>query len=214
MNDTAEPEPEPPAAAKAALRARLRRLRREAHARDPDAGDALAARFPLKLLTRFGPVVAGYWPIGSEIDPRPLMALLRREGAQLTLPWVEADDTLSFRALPADIALDEGSHALALALEDAPRLTPTLILLPLVGFDAHGTRLGQGKAHYDRALAALRREGRAFACGLAFDAQEADRLPREPHDQPLDWLVTPTRNLPLMLTRASAPDTPQGSGGK
>lgn len=196
-------DPDPPdPSAKAALRARLRAVRREAHARDPDAGEALAARFAIKLLTRFGPVVAGYWPIGSEIDPRPLMDRLAGEGASLALPRVESAGAMSFRAWQPGEALDPGPLNLPQPAASAPELTPTLVLVPLIGFDAAGTRLGQGRGHYDRALARLRAQGRAFACGLAFDAQEAEALPREAHDQPLDWLVTPTRNLPLMLARA------------
>ena len=76
---------------KNALRASLKELREELSARDPDAGEALAERFPEKLLQRFGPVVAAYWPIGSEIDPRPLIARLRSLGATIALPRVEAD---------------------------------------------------------------------------------------------------------------------------
>ncbi|MBY0448462.1 MAG: 5-formyltetrahydrofolate cyclo-ligase, partial [Hyphomonadaceae bacterium] len=56
-------------------------------------------------------------------------------------------------------------------------------------FDRSGGRLGQGGGHYDRVLAQLKPSG-ALAIGLAFAAQELPAIPREAHDQALDWVVT------------------------
>ena len=73
-----------------------------------------------------------------------------------------------------------------------PRGTPvpadamTLFVVPGVGFDRTGRRLGQGGGYYDRVLAACKRP----AVGLAFSVQVVDELPVEPHDHPIDWLVT------------------------
>ena len=190
-----------PAETKAALRGQLKLLREELAARDPDAGETLAARFPEKLFQRFGPVVAGYWPIGSEIDSRPLMQRLAGMGAEIALPRVEADG-LSFRRLSAESGLVRAGFGIMEPGSDALELRPTLILLPLLGFDAAGNRLGYGKGHYDRAIADLRAEGRAFLCGLAHDEQRVTSIPSEPHDVALDWVVTPSGNLPLFLARA------------
>jgi 5-formyltetrahydrofolate cyclo-ligase len=62
--------------------------------------------------------------------------------------------------------------------------------VPLVGFTASGERLGQGGGHYDRWLA--EHPGR-LTIGLAWDAQLCPALPSEPHDEPLDAVITPTR---------------------
>lgn len=187
---------------KNALRASLKELREELSARDPDAGEALAERFPERLLQRFGPVVAAYWPIGSEIDPRPLIARLRSLGATIALPRVEADG-LTFRIFEDAVDLEPARFGLMEPTEDAVAVRPTLILVPLLGFDGAGNRLGYGQGHYDRAVENLRADGRVFLCGLAFDNQRVEELPAEAHDQPLDWIVTPTGNLPLFLARAS-----------
>lgn len=64
------------------------------------------------------------------------------------------------------------------------------MFVPCVGFTADGGRLGQGAGHYDRWLAA---HPSAVAIGLAWDCQLVDELPTEPHDHPLDAVVTPTR---------------------
>jgi 5-formyltetrahydrofolate cyclo-ligase len=67
---------------------------------------------------------------------------------------------------------------------------PDLLLVPLLGFDRRGYRVGYGGGFYDRTLQALRAVGRVRAVGLAYAGQEAEAVPTEPVDQPLDALVT------------------------
>ena len=195
---------------KNALRAELKVLREELAARAPDAGDAIAAKFPMKLLERYGPIVAGYWPIGSEIDPRPLMEKLASAGARLALPRLEPDGTMAFRAWQPLDDLEKRAFGLSEPHDTAPPVHPTLVLMPLLAFDKVGTRIGYGKGHYDRALSGLREEGRVFACGLGFYGQMLDDLPAEPHDQPLDWAVTERGSVPIFMMRnfggGAAPD--------
>jgi 5-formyltetrahydrofolate cyclo-ligase len=63
-----------------------------------------------------------------------------------------------------------------------------MVIMPLLGFDAAGTRLGYGGGHYDRTLATLEPAPRLV--GVAFAAQELAHIPRAPHDRPLDAVVT------------------------
>ena len=72
-------------------------------------------------------------------------------------------------------------------------MTPDLIIVPLLAFDAAGGRLGQGGGYYDRTLEALRAVDSIppiAAVGLAYAGQEMDNLPMKPHDQPLDGVLT------------------------
>lgn len=198
---------------KPTLRADLKTLREELHARDPDAGETLAAKFPMKLLDRYGPIVSGYWPIGSEIDPRPLMQKLAQAGAKLALPRIDEDGTMSFRLWYERDPLEQGAFGLLEPPHSAPRAQPTLILMPLLAFDKVGNRIGYGKGHYDRALASLRADGRIFACGLGFHGQMMDELPAEPHDQPLDWAVTERGSVPIFMMRNFGNNDDGGAGG-
>lgn len=198
---------------KSALRIELKTLREEAHARDPDAGETLADKFPMKLLERYGPIISGYLPIGSEIDPMPLLARLAGQGATITLPRIDEDGQMSFRLWNEGDALESGNFGLRQPLDDAPRALPTLLLVPLLAFDKLGNRLGYGRGHYDKALEELRAEGRVFACGLAFYAQMLDDLPVEPHDQPLDWAMTERGSVPIFMMRAFANDDGDDNGG-
>ena len=72
----------------------------------------------------------------------------------------------------------------------APRAHPDLVIVPLLGFDRRGRRLGQGGGTYDRTLANLRASGRVFVLGLAYSVQETDEIPWEPHDERLDAILT------------------------
>jgi 5-formyltetrahydrofolate cyclo-ligase len=67
---------------------------------------------------------------------------------------------------------------------------PEIVIVPLVAFDAHGGRLGYGGGFYDRTLDLLRSRRGTLAIGFAFAAQEAQNLPLEATDQPLDMIVT------------------------
>ncbi len=189
-------------AEKQTLRAEMKVMRDELSARDPDAGEALADKFPLKLFERYGPTVAVYLPIGSEIDPRPLMGKLTEAGANLALPCVQDDGSMIYRAYRRGDMLEKRPFGLLEPNSEVPEVNPTLVLTPLLAFDRSGNRLGYGKGHYDRALTRLRDQGRVFVCGLAFFGQEVDAVPSEAHDIPLDWVMTERGSIPLFMMRA------------
>lgn len=188
---------------KAMLRTRLIRRRATLADADPNAGQRLADRFPVKLFERFGPIVSAYLPIGSEIDPTPLIMKLAGHGAQLALPRLNESGEMAFHSWAPGAPLQKGPFGLQQPLAETPRVRPGLVLAPLLGFDARGTRLGYGKGFYDRTLSKLRDSGRVFICGLAFADQECVVLPAESHDAALDWVITETGSLPLFLGRAA-----------
>lgn len=175
---------------KLALRARMRAVRRRLAQADPQAAERAAGHLPLERLPAFA-VFAGYHPMGAEMDPAPVIRRLLRTGALLALPAVEAVDApLSFREWderdpPARDAIGAPSPP-----RDAPILSPTLIVAPLLAFDARGGRLGQGGGYYDRTLANLRAARPVFVLGLAYAGQEIEQVPVDRHDQRLDAILT------------------------
>ena len=194
-------EPNPDMARKDALRAAAFARRREAHA-------AAAARVPAanaRLLTLIaeGPaprMVAGYMPIRTEMDPRPALEGLAAQGAPLCLPVVTGKARpLIFRRWAPGEALVDGAFGAAIPADTAPEVAPDLLILPLVGFDRSGGRLGYGGGFYDRTLEALRAAAPAAspvrAIGFAYAAQEAEALPQEATDQPMDAMVTEAETL-------------------
>jgi 5-formyltetrahydrofolate cyclo-ligase len=66
-----------------------------------------------------------------------------------------------------------------------------------VGVDRQGNRIGQGAGHYDRALQSLRADGSPRTIGLAWDVQLVESVPADPWDQPLDYVITPSRTIEI-----------------
>jgi 5-formyltetrahydrofolate cyclo-ligase len=174
---------------KSALRADAKRVRASAFAANPHAAHELAASFLRSVAP--GRRVAGYMPIGSEIDPGPLLALLAAEGVELALPVVrDSTRVLEFRAWRPGDALEPGAFGTQHPTLDSPVVRPDMVLVPLLAFDRRGHRLGYGGGFYDATLASLRADRPITAVGCAFAAQRVDALPDIATDQLLDWIVT------------------------
>lgn len=136
-----------------------------------------------------GGVVAGFWPIRDEVDPRPLMMAFRAAGFQLCLPVVRGND-LVFRRLERDSVLEPAGFGSMAPGPDAEVVTPNVVLVPLSAFDARCNRIGYGKGFYDRALGALEKLTKPVAIGVAFGVQEVEEVPMEPHDRRLHGILT------------------------
>ena len=138
-----------------------------------------------------GTIVSGYLPIRSEIDPRPFLDVLRNRGAQLCLPVVMNKTTIVFREMVRGAELEDCGFGTKGPGPDARELDPQVLIMPLSVFDRKGGRIGYGAGHYDRAIARLIAKGiRPRLHGFAFSCQEVDEVPVEPHDQPLDGVIT------------------------
>lgn len=175
---------------KAAAREEAGRLRLRAQDELGPAPET-ATRHLLSALTRFkGRVIAGYLPIGTEIDPRPAMESLS-EVAEICLPVVTTKGTpLSFRRWTPGSALIEHKFGTMIPAEDVP-MTPEALIVPLLAFDRLGHRLGYGGGYYDRTISDLRARGaRIRAFGFAYGLQEMAALPVEPFDARLDAVIT------------------------
>jgi 5-formyltetrahydrofolate cyclo-ligase len=191
---------------KADLRRDMMALRRNIRAKN-EAASRVAGLMQGVLARLARPqIIAGYFPIGDELDCRPTLERFRAAGMRLCLPVVvRFRERLAFRRWAPGDALAQGPFGTSHPLPAAPAVTPDVVLVPLLAFDRTGHRLGYGAGYYDRTLAALRREGAVLAIGLAFDGQEVASLPTDPNDQPLDMVVTDRRVLtmnrsPLLLS--------------
>ena len=150
-----------------------------------------AAAIPIQLEIRPGTIVAGYSPINSEIDPFPLMRALEKRGAELALPViVKRDHPLIFRSWSPDEGLVRGSYGIFQPSSDAPDVDPDIVLVPLAAFDKAGHRIGYGRGYYDRTLHELRAMKKITVIGIAFAVQEIEIVPRLPHDEQLDCVLT------------------------
>ena len=156
------------------------------------AADALRDRLLADAPWRPGAVVAGYWPMGAEMDVRPLLGALAGAGWRCALPVVTArDKPLEFRTWSPGDRLVPGGFGTSVPSLDRPSAAPSLLLVPLLAFDARGFRLGYGGGYYDRTIAAMRADGDAvLAIGIAYAQQEMEAVPVEEFDQRLDGVAT------------------------
>ncbi|WP_328288453.1 5-formyltetrahydrofolate cyclo-ligase [Paracoccus lichenicola] len=150
-------------------------------------GDALTRHLAAALAPHRGKILAGYWPMRGEPDPRPAMAA---HDGPVCLPVVPGKAVpLVFRRWDGE-ALVPGPFGTSHPPDSQPVLRPDVLIVPLAGFDRGGNRIGYGGGYYDRTLQLLRETGDATAIGLAFAVQELPAIPADPFDQPLDLIVT------------------------
>ena len=185
-------------------RPQLRRMLRTARraltpSEQRQAAQGLYRQLAQHPLFRRAKHIALYLPTDGEIDPRLLLRAAQRRGKATYLPVLSAwprtkmvfqrvrhGDTLlpnRFRILEPRINAHRQRHVWAL----------NLVLLPLVGFDDVGGRLGMGGGFYDRSLAYLARRKKWRAptlLGLAHECQKVERLAQASWDVPLAGTVT------------------------
>ena len=200
-----------PVAAKTALRVFLRNQRKQLAREHPQADWMIAevARAPLAALfpDPTGKVAALYHGLGSEVSPRILADQMREAGWTLALPAVEDAEAgrMVFRQWDPDQPLTHDAIGLRAPPATQPVLEPDLVMTPLLAFQRDGTRLGQGGGYYDRAIEALRSRKRVVVLGLAYSGQQVETLPREPHDQRLDAILTEKEYMAVNDMGRSAP---------
>ncbi|MEA2860810.1 MAG: 5-formyltetrahydrofolate cyclo-ligase [Methylobacteriaceae bacterium] len=135
-------------------------------------------------------VAAAYWPIRGEADPLPLLKGLAAAGLTTALPIVAGrGKPLIFRGWSPGDPLADGPFGLREPAPQSPPVEPDLLFVPLAAFDRAGHRVGYGAGYYDATLATLAAK-RPLAIGLAFATQEVARVPAEPHDHPLAFVIT------------------------
>jgi 5-formyltetrahydrofolate cyclo-ligase len=151
--------------------------------------------------------VGFYWPYKGEYDSRPLARLLQARGVRLALPVVvERARPVAFRAWWPGMRMRPGIWDIPVP-DEGDWVRPEALLVPLLGFDLRGYRLGYGGGYYDRTLAAARPTS-PRAIGVGFEIGRLETIHPQPHDVPMDLIVTERQ-----VFRGPAPMTAtEGSG--
>jgi 5-formyltetrahydrofolate cyclo-ligase len=157
-----------------------------------------------------GGLIGFYWPIRSEIGLHPLVRRLVEQGAGAALPVVvEKGRPLEFHAWRPGDRLDRGFWNIPVPAERL-LVRPTVLLVPLVGFDAQGYRLGYGGGYYDRTLAAMTPRPRAI--GVGYELGRLETIHPQPHDIPMDAVVTEAGAAETPARQHAGPRGPAGPG--
>jgi 5-formyltetrahydrofolate cyclo-ligase len=141
-------------------------------------------------------VLGVYMPIRSEVDPLPIIDWAFARSFEVALPAIGDDDVMVFRRYRHGDALVRSRFGTQKPPDAADEIDPHVVVVPIIGFDRTGMRLGHGRGYYDRALAALAARGRRpIQVGVAFSVQEVASIPAEGHDIPMDYIVTERETL-------------------
>jgi 5-formyltetrahydrofolate cyclo-ligase len=177
---------------KAELRRSAASVRLAAHTSGgADAAAALARHGMEVLAERRFTSVAGYWPIRSEIDVRPLMAALAESGRDVLLPVVvQVGHKLVFRRWHPGMELEPGPFGTVHPSAACPTIDPDVVLVPMLAFDGQHRRLGYGAGHFDVTLGGLRARKHLLAIGVGYAAQRVDEVPTDGGDEPVDLVLT------------------------
>jgi 5-formyltetrahydrofolate cyclo-ligase len=138
-----------------------------------------------------GTIVSAYWPLRGEPDLRPWLADQHAQGLICVLPVVvQKGEPLQFRRWSPGCAMEKGFWNIPVPADPAT-FTPQLLIAPVVGFDRQCYRLGYGGGYFDRTLALLQMQGRAFhVAGIGYSAAEIASIQPLEHDIALQAIVT------------------------
>lgn len=169
------------------LRKLLRKKRQEITAEQKQVLDAEIGRQLLAWCQQNQPASLGvYWPIQAEPDLRHYYQQLQDSGLRLALPLVTGKDmALSFLDWQAGDAMAVDSYGIAIPAHGRLVSQPPVLIIPCLGWNAAGYRLGYGGGFYDRTLAA---SPRPVAIGIAYACTEAE-FASEPHDIAMDFII-------------------------
>ena len=135
-----------------------------------------------------GGCVGFYWPFKGELDLRDLVCGHIENGAKAALPVVvERAQPLEFWSWRPHMRLHRGIWNIPIPAERHP-VDPTALLVPLLGFDKAGYRLGYGGGFYDRTLAAM--TPRPLTIGVGLELGRLETIHPQSHDIPMDAIVT------------------------
>jgi len=157
---------------------------------------ATRARFGLRIdahLWRAFPGLASAtlafcWPIRGEYDARGFAQKLRERGAVTALPVIVAPgQPLIFREWHPGVALGSGPLGIPYPVDSDP-VIPTAALLPMIGWDEAGHRLGYGGGFFDRTLASL--TPKPVVIGVSYELAKIETIRPQSWDIPMDWVVT------------------------
>ncbi len=157
-----------------------------------DARAAMASKIADGLDAAIGDVsgrtVSLYWPFRGEPDLRPWMASVIARGGTIALPVVvEKARPLIFRAYKPGDRLEKGVWNIPIPAEGEP-VVPDIVISPLVGVDPQNYRLGYGGGFFDRTLAAMPKK--PLVIGVGYEMQRIPTIHPQPHDIPMDRIVT------------------------
>ena len=187
---------------KTGLRKELLARRQAVSAADRKAWSEAITQHLLQGFAQLADMTIGlYWPYQGEFDPRHAVRHFRDRGARTALPEVvQKAQPLQFRHWQPGVAMAAGVYGIPVP-QGTERVLPQALIMPPVGFDAAGYRLGYGGGFYDRTLASIR--PRPLTIGVAFELSRVETIHPQDFDVPMDYVVTERGIFPTQAPSAT-----------
>lgn len=139
--------------------------------------------------------IACYLGFRNELSAEHIIQAIWQAKKHCYLPILSEEKILHFARYEKDDALTPNRFSILEPVNTARRISPNLlelVILPLVAFDKKGHRVGTGGGYYDRTFAFLHQKPakKPILVGLAYSIQEAEKLPADPWDIQLDYVLT------------------------
>ena len=172
-------------AQKTLLRAKMKEKRAHLFQENPEAGKQVATLFFENFDLPPQGIVGAYWPMGSELDIRPLLKSLMEKEVSCALPRITPQG-LEFHIWMDAHPLIQGPFQILEPHPTDDSVVPDVLLIPLLAFDKRKHRLGYGQGHFDRYL----HQYKVLTIGIGFKEQEIEEIPIQSHDFALDHILT------------------------
>ena len=154
--------------------------------------------------------IAGYWAVSGEMPLHMAYASLRAREQSYFLPIIDASDLLRFAPWSPRSPLRQNRYGIP-EPEGGGTVPPDeldVVLVPLLGFDRSGNRLGMGAGYYDRSFAFLHgiaRPARPLLVGIGYHFQEVPQIAPAAWDVPLDFIATDRELIACTVPDAMTP---------
>jgi 5-formyltetrahydrofolate cyclo-ligase len=137
-------------------------------------------------------IIGSYYPVNFEIDTLKLMKIFFNKGFVISLPVIKKNYSMDFYVWNLDEPLYLNKYGIPEPKKEK-KITPNILLVPLVAFDKKLNRLGYGGGYYDRLLKKMENVN-IIKIGVALSCQKVNKIPTNKFDKKLDYIVT-ERNL-------------------
>ncbi len=135
-------------------------------------------------------VIAGFFPVGDQITPLLLMQALFHRQLPLALPKLDDQNSLRFYSWWPGAKMHTPQGAIPAPLECEEEVAPDYLLVPMLGFDQMGNRLGFGSDFYSQAIRSVRARSDTTVVGIGFAEQELGAILHDDSEGRLDWIIT------------------------
>tara|TARA_B100001287_G_scaffold261028_1_gene249655 strand:+ start:890 stop:1441 length:552 start_codon:yes stop_codon:yes gene_type:complete len=134
--------------------------------------------------------LAFYYPINYELNILSAIIRFQMKKIKTCLPVIEKNNNMSFK----EWKIEEPLHVNRIGILEpdykSKKMSPQMILVPLVAYDKNKNRLGYGKGYYDRFFNKFCTKENIISIGIAFSFQQTSKIPQEKHDKKLDYILT------------------------